>query len=64
MSTHNIQFHDKTISLYIFFLELLEEFRTDSKRVRISYGKLAISVQATEVRLYCSIHWFLKHLCL
>ena len=31
MSTHNIQFHDKKISLNIFFLELSEEFRKDSK---------------------------------
>ena len=31
MSTHNIQFHDKIrkFSLYISFLELLEEFRGD-----------------------------------
>ena len=31
MSTHNIRFHNKKISLNIFFLELLEEFREDSK---------------------------------
>ena len=31
MSTHNIQFHDKKISLNICFLELSEEFRRDSK---------------------------------
>ena len=33
MSTHNIQFHDKIkkISLNNRFLELLEEFRRDSK---------------------------------
>ena len=35
MGTHNIQFHDKIrISLNICFLELLEEFRRDSKQVR------------------------------
>ena len=32
MSTHNIQFNDKVrISLNIYFLQLLEEFRRDSK---------------------------------
>ena len=31
MSTHNIQFHDKKISLNICCLELAEEFPRDSK---------------------------------
>ena len=31
MSTHNIQFYDKKISLNICFLELSEELRRDSK---------------------------------
>ena len=31
MSTHNIQFHDKKISLNICFLDLGEEFHRDSK---------------------------------
>ena len=31
MSTHNIQFRDKKISLNICFLELLEGFHRDSK---------------------------------
>ena len=31
MSTHNIQFHDKKISLNICFLELAKEFRRDTK---------------------------------
>ena len=44
LSTHNIQFHDKKISLNICFLELSEEFCRDSKLVRISHGKRAIGV--------------------
>ena len=32
MSTHNIQFHNKTISLIICFLELSKEFHKDSKK--------------------------------
>ena len=31
MSIHNIQFHDKMISLNMCFLELAEVFRRDSK---------------------------------
>ena len=31
MSIHNIQFHDKKLSLNICFCELSEEFRRDSK---------------------------------
>ena len=56
MSTHNIQFHDKKKKKKkkkkkrFFFLELLEEFRRDSKRVRISHCKRAIGVRAIEVR--------------
>ena len=54
MNTRNIQFHTKIrkISLNICFLELSEEFRRIQKRVRISLGKVAIGVRATEVRLY------------
>ena len=50
MSTHNIKFQDKIrISLNIYFLELSEEFVGTQKRVQISHGKRAISVQAVEV---------------
>ena len=50
MSTHNIKFQDKIrISLNIYFLELSEEFVGTQKRVQISHGKQAISVQAVEV---------------
>ena len=53
MSTHNIQFHDKIrkLPLNICFLELLEEFRRDSKQVQINHGKQAIGVRAIEVQL-------------
>ena len=49
---HTVYWYSKTISLNIYFLELLEEFRRDSKRVQIRLGKRAIGVWATEVRLY------------
>ena len=54
MSTHNIQCHDeiRKNSLNICFLE---NFVGTQKRVRISHGKRAIGVRATEVRLYVFI---------
>ena len=39
------------ISINICFLELLEEFPRDSKKVRISYGKRAIDGRAIVVLL-------------
>ena len=43
LSTHNIQFHDEKV-LNMCFVELSEEFRRASKRVRISHGKIAIEL--------------------
>ena len=53
MNTHNLRLYDKSkkISLNICFLGLSEEFVGTQKRVRISDGKRAIYVRATEVRL-------------
>ena len=55
MSTHNIEFYNEIRKRNICFLEQSEEFRRDSKRVRISYGKRANSVRVIEVRLYAEI---------
>ena len=54
MIKYYVYFHDKIrkFSLNIpkyFFLELSEEFPTDSKRVWISHDKLAIDVRVIEV---------------
>ena len=53
MSTHYIQFYDKVIkNPFIFvFLSYRNNFVGTQKRVRISHGKQAIGVRATEVRV-------------
>ena len=54
MSTHNIKINDKIRTFpYIFvFLSYRKNFIGTQKIVRISHGKEAIGVRATEVRLY------------
>ena len=54
MNTHNIQFHDKIrkFSLIFLLLAIRRILWGLKKRVRISHGKRAISVQAIEVPLY------------
>ena len=54
MSAHNIQFHYKMrkFPLIFVFLRCRKNFVGTQKRVRISHGKRAIGVRATEVLLY------------
>ena len=53
MSTHNIQVYEivRKVPYNIFFLIYWKNFIGTQKRVRISHGKRAIGVRATEVRL-------------
>ena len=54
---HTILSYSKKISLNIYFLELWKNFIGTQKRVRISHGKRANGVRATEVRLYLKWCW-------
>ena len=58
MSTHNIQFRDKTreMSQFFVFLSFWKDFVGTEKRVRIIHGKRAIRVRAIEVILYVTLN--------
>ena len=65
VSTHNIHFHDKRISInypQIFVLSYQKNFIGSQKRVRISHGKQAIGVRVIEVNYIYEV--FITKTCL